>query len=306
MSTIDGLQMNKTLRALCRRVAEESFARLLLWSGIAHAIRRLLWRDRILIVVYHDPAPETMELHLKYLCKIAQPVTVCELNHRPSGRPRVVVTIDDGYAGNKALRDVFKMHNVRPTIFLCSSIVGTCRQFWQHSDAAAAQFEPSKRLKNSERVSRLAALGFHQEAEMTKRAALSAQDIEQMKETVDFQSHGRFHPILTRCSDEECDVEIAQSRQEIERLVGYECLHFAYPFGNYGEREIAFLKSAGYRSARTLDVGWNDEKTDPFRLKAVVICDTCSWAWLAAELSLIPTYLRYLRRGSFFGRFPQF
>jgi peptidoglycan/xylan/chitin deacetylase (PgdA/CDA1 family) len=217
-----------------------------------------------------------------------------------------VVTIDDGYIGNKALQDVFKMHNVRPTIFLCSSIAGTWRQFWQHSDAGAVQFEPSKRLKNSERLSRLATLGFHQEAEMTKRAALSAQDIEQMKGTVDFQSHGRFHPILTRCSDEECNVEIVRSRQEIERLVGYECLHFAYPFGNYGEREIAFLKSAGYRSARTLDVGWNDQKTDPFRLKAVVICDTCSCAWLAAEVSLIPTYLRYLRRGSFFGRFPQF
>jgi peptidoglycan/xylan/chitin deacetylase (PgdA/CDA1 family) len=296
---------NRNLKTFCRQMVEEILARLLLWSGITHAVRLLLWRDRILIVVYHDPSPEVMDSHLRYLCKIAEPVTLSDLNSRPSGRPRVAITIDDGYVSNKALLDVFRTHNVRPTIFICSSIAGTRRQFWQHSDAAAGQIESLKRLENSGRLSKLAAVGFHQEAEMEKRAALSAQDIEQMTGTVDFQSHGRFHPVLTRCNDDECNVEIVQSRQEVERLVGHECLHFAHPFGNYGEREIAFLKSAGYRSARTLDLGWNDQKTDPFRLKAVVIHDSCSQTCCAAEVSLIPTYLRYLRRGSLFGRFPQ-
>jgi len=287
-------------------MAEEALARLLLWSGITLAVRRLLWRNRILIVVYHDPSPEVMDSHLKYLCKIAVPITLSDFNRRPHDRPCVLITIDDGYVGNKALLDVFRDHNVRPTIFLCSSIAGTHRQFWQHSDAAANQFETLKRLKNNSRLSKLAAAGFHQESETEKRAALSVQDIEQMTGIVDFQSHGRFHPVLTHCNDDECNIEIVQSRQEIDKLVGRECRHFAHPFGNYGEREIAFLKSAGYRSARTLDLGWNNEKTDPFRLKAVVIDDNCSWVCCAAAVSLIPAYLRYLRRGSFFGRFPQF
>jgi hypothetical protein len=36
------------------------------------------------------------------------------------------------------------------------------------------------------------------------------------------------------------------------------------------------------------DVGWNDERTDPFRLKAFDIPDDASVTWLAAQLTGIP------------------
>ena len=290
-----------------RRLTKEIVARCLLWSGIVHAIRLLLWRDRVLILVYHDPKPEVMNSHLTWLRKIAEPISLSDLHRGSNGRPRVVITIDDGHIGNSRLLEVFKAHGVRPTIFLCSCIVGTHRQFWwRHSNGVAEHVEHLKRLRNTERLSKLAAFGFWQDAEIDPPAALSEQDVERMKPSVEFQSHGRFHPILTCCDDKECEIEIAQSRHEIERLVGRDCLHFAYPNGNYGEREIAILKSAGYQAARTLDVGWNDADTDPFRLKAVPVSDDSSCAWFAVQVSLIPTYFRYLRRGSFFGRSPQF
>lgn len=282
------------------KAAKEILARCLLWSGIVGAIRLLLWRDRVLIVVYHDPKPEVVHLHLTYLRKIAEPISLSDLDRPSRGRPRVVVTIDDGHIGNRDLLDVFAAHRIRPTIFLCSCIVGTRRQFWwRHSNAVAQRAQQLKRLGNAERLSKLAELGFRQDAESETPAALSNQDIERMKAAVDFQSHGRFHPILTRCEDKECETEIAQSRQEIAQLVSRDCLHFAYPNGDYGEREIAVLRSAGYRTARTLDVGWNDADTDPFRLKAVAVSDDASPAWFAAQVSLIPACFRHLRRRLF-------
>ena len=54
----------------------------------------------------------------------------------------------------------------------------------------------------------------------------------------------------------------------MEQLTGAACEHFAYPNGDYGSREIATLEAAGYKTARTCDIGWNDHKTDPYRLKA--------------------------------------
>jgi peptidoglycan/xylan/chitin deacetylase (PgdA/CDA1 family) len=290
-----------------RRLTRELVARCLLWSGIVAAIRLLLWRDRVLILVYHDPKPDVVDVHMTYLRRIAEPTTLSDLHRSSNGRPRVVITIDDGHIGNSRLHEVFEAHDIRPTIFLCSCIVGTHRHFWwRHSNAASKHVEYLKRLRNRERLSKLSALGFRQDAELDAPMALSRRDIEHMKPSVDFQSHGRFHPILTRCDDKECELEIVQSRHEIEMLVGRECLHFAYPNGNYGEREIAFLKLAGYQTARTLDVGWNDADTDPFRLKAVPVSDDSSCAWFAVQVSLIPRYFRYLRRGSFFGRSPQF
>jgi peptidoglycan/xylan/chitin deacetylase (PgdA/CDA1 family) len=303
----DRIVMGQSSRPSYRRLIKEIVARCLLWSGIGRAIRLLLWRDRVLILVYHDPKPEIMDLHLTYLRRIAEPISLSDLDRSSNSRPRVVITIDDGHVGNRRLLEVFAAHGVRPTIFLCSCIVDTHRQFWwRHSSAVAEQVEHFKRLPNTERLSKLSAFGFRQDAECDSPAALSDQDIERMKPSVDFQSHGRFHPILTCCDDKECEIEIAQSRHEIEKLVDRDCLHFAYPNGNYGEREIAILKAAGYRTARTLDVGWNDADTDRFRLKGVPVSDDSSWAWFAVQISLIPAYFRYLRHGSFFGRSPQF
>jgi peptidoglycan/xylan/chitin deacetylase (PgdA/CDA1 family) len=295
------------LRMSYRQLTKEIIARCLLWSGIVRALRWLLWRDRILILVYHDPKPEILDLHLAYLRKIAEPIRLSDLYRNPNGSPRVIITIDDGHVGNGRLLEVFKAHGIRPTIFLCSCIVGTRRQFWwRHPNAVGKHVEKLKRLRNTERLSKLLALGFQQHVEIDQASALSANDIERMNASVDFQSHGRFHPILTCCDEKECEVEIVQSRMEIERLVGHDCIHFAFPNGNYGEREIAILKSAGYQTARTLDIGWNDADADPFRLKAVPVSDDSSCAWFAVQISLLPAYFRYLWRGSFFGRSPQF
>ena len=287
------------------RLVKEIIARCLLWSGVIYAVRHLLWRDRVLILVYHDPKPDVLASHLAYLRRIAQPIRLADRCKSPAGRPRFVVTIDDGHAGNARLLEVFRAHGIHPTIFLCSAIVGTSRQYWWRHPAAAGSIERLKRLPNAARLAELSSLGFAQDAELSAPAALSRSDIEHMKESVDFESHGRFHPILPCCDDEGCRVELSQSRLEIEGLVGRACGSFAFPNGSYGEREITVLRSAGYQSARTLDAGWNDEETDPFRLKAVPVSDDASWAWFAVQISFIPAYFRYLKRGSFLGRAPQ-
>jgi peptidoglycan/xylan/chitin deacetylase (PgdA/CDA1 family) len=289
------------------RLVKEIIARCLLWSGLVYAIRLLLWRDRVLIVVYHDPQPATLDSHLTYLCRIAEPISLADCRKRStSGRPRVVITVDDGHAGNARLLEVFRAHGIHPTIFICSAIVGTRRQYWwRHSKSVTPHVKRLKQLPNAERLSILSSFGFVQDAEMDAPAALSRTEIEHMKATVDFQSHGRFHPILPCCTDEDCRIEITQSRYEIEELVGRECRSFAFPNGSFGEREIRALKSAGYETARTLDAGWNDAKSDPFHLKAVPVSDDASWAWFAVQISLLPAYFRYLRQGSFLGRAPQ-
>jgi peptidoglycan/xylan/chitin deacetylase (PgdA/CDA1 family) len=248
-----------------------------------------------------------MSLHLSYLCKIAEPIKFSDVNSPSNGRPRFVITIDDGHAGNRHLVDMFSRYGVTPTIFVCSQIVGTKRQFWwQFSHATAQQCERLKRRSNRDRLAALAALGYCQDAEVEPAAALSLEDIESMKPHCEFQSHGRFHPILTCCDDAECEAEIMQSRNEIQRLTVGDCSYFAFPNGNYGSREIQLLRSAGYLAARTLDLGFNDADSDPFRLKAVAVSDDCSTLWLSVQISMAAAYVRYLCQGSWSGRSPQF
>ena len=87
--------------------------------------------------------------------------------------------------------------------------------------------------------------------------------------------------------------------------MGEACLDFSYPIGDYGEREVALARRAGYRSARTIDLGWNTKGTDPFRLKVLGTEDDASISRLASDLTGITGYLARLRLGSLTGRPPR-
>ena len=289
-----------------KRIMRECVARSLLWSGISGLVRRVLWGDKVAILLYHDPSPESLDRHLTYLSRTCEFISLADVNSPSNGKPRVVITLDDGHAGNVRLLPIFIKHKVYPTIFICTGIVGSRTKFWwQRERARLGGIERLKRLPNEERLAYLQAQGFLEHAEDAS-SALSLDDIETMKPWVDFQAHTRSHPILPLCNDAECESEISLSRTEVEKIVGSRCTHFAFPNGNYGPREIAILKASGYQSARTCDLGWNDTKTDPFRLKGIPVDDEASPAWLAAKLTGIPLYLRYAVSGSFNGKMPQF
>jgi peptidoglycan/xylan/chitin deacetylase (PgdA/CDA1 family) len=289
-----------------KKVVRELLARALIWSGLCALTRRLLWRDRIAILLYHDPGPEALDRHLSYLARFCHFIALSEIDSPSTGKPRVVITLDDGYAGNAKLLPIFIKYDVRPTIFACSGVIGTRRQFWMHHEATRLLgVERLKRLPNEQRLARLTEHGFSVLGEGPTQA-LCDNEIAAMKPWVDFQAHTRFHPTLTCCTDAESESEIASSRHEIEEKIGEPCAHFAYPNGNYGPREVQFLKAAGYQTARTCDVGWNDETTDRYRLKGMPIDDNASVAWLAAKLTGIPLFMRYVLGGSFNGKMPQF
>lgn len=290
-----------------KEIVKEAVAALVIATGIARAARALLWRDRVAILLYHDPDPATLDRHIRYLRGICDLVPLEDITLPGAGRPRAVITLDDGHEGNAKLLPVFVKHQVRPTIFLCSGIVGRPRtHWWLHPGAKEAGIERLKRLTNGQRLAALEAYGYRQD-EDNRATGLSIEQLEAMRPYVDFQAHSRFHPVLTRCTDTECEDEIATSNHEIEALVRNPCTHFAYPNGNYGDREVELVKAAGYSSARTCDIGWNDRSTDPFRLRTIIIDDSGSTRWFAAQLTGIPVFFRYLRQGGgWAGRFPQF
>ncbi|MFM0432823.1 polysaccharide deacetylase family protein [Paraburkholderia aspalathi] len=283
-----------------KSLMRELLTRVLLFTGAAMAIRAMFWRDRVAILLYHDPTPATLDAHLQYLKDKVDFIPVSQISAPGNGRPRAAITFDDGHAGNAELLPVFIKYGVHPTIYVCSSIVAHERtHWWLHPIAKDAGVKRLIRMKNDERLAELNAKGFHQDQldGDAKVSGLSSEQIQAMSPYVDFQSHTRFHPTLTRCEDDECAEELIGSKAEVERLVGRSCEHFAYPYGIYGSREVAILKAAGYKTGRTTDVGWNDERSDPFRLKAFDIEDDSSVPWFAVQLTGLTLMPRYLRLG---------
>ncbi len=268
-------------------------------SGIAAMMRATVARRRTSILLYHDPTPEVLDAHLTYLRAHYTPISLDTLVNALRGRtfgqlpPRsVVITIDDGHRRNRDLLDVFRRHEVVPTIYLCSQIVATDRHYWFLDTPDP---EPLKALPNNERLATLAEAGFVQDADFPTdtRQALSAAEVAEMRDDITFGGHTRFHPILPMCADHEAEQEIAVCRDEVTALVERPCNHFAYPNGDHSPRDVGAVQQAGYRSARTTATGWVGPHTDPYRLPILGVPDDASVTRVAADLAGVTSWLAH-------------
>jgi peptidoglycan/xylan/chitin deacetylase (PgdA/CDA1 family) len=238
---------------------------------------------RVTVLAYHDPDPATFARHLARLTALYSVIPLetflaarraSDLRSLP---PRaLVITLDDGWAGNFGLPPALKRHGVRPTIFLSTSTVGTGRHFWWTHAPDQTDQEGLKRLSETERLAELALSGFAADLEYPDRQALSVRELAEMAPWVDFQSHSRTHPILPRCTDDVAASKIVGSAEDVERLTGIPPRAFAYPNGDFSERDVDLVRRAGYECGLTIEPGYNDARTDPYRLKRIFIDDDAS------------------------------
>lgn len=288
-----------------KRTIKEALAFFLRLSGLPILVREIYARDKATIILYHDPSPETFKKHLDYICKhynvipLRQLVDALESKDWTVIPPKsLIITIDDGHAGNYRLLDTLRHHKVSPTIYVCSHIIGTNRHFWwTEKGISGRRLMDLKALPNQERLKQLnQETGFTQDKEYADREALSLLEIKQLGEFADFQSHTRYHALLNACTDEESRIEISDSRKKIEHVLGKTCEHLSYPEGNYSAREKEYAKKAGYRSARTTDFGWIDQTSDPYGLRITGVDDKASINILNAQLTGILPYYRNLNK----------
>lgn len=270
------------------------------WSGLPLLLRETVQRAQTTIVFYHDIGPEALDLQLSVLGKRYHLIPLRDYAEAlRSGRvdllpPKsMVITLDDGLCSNYALLDVFRRHHVTPTIFICSGIVGTHRRFWISAIEGRDETERLKRVPDEVRLKALAAVGYTETASFPERSALSRAEITEMRGSVDFQSHTVYHPVLTQCSDERSRCEIVESKQMLEEDLGLDVYAFAFPNGDYSEREIEYVRSAGYQCAVTVDAGLNGANADPFRLKRLWISESASESEIVVKAC--PVVLRLKR-----------
>ena len=86
---------------------------------------------------------------------------------------------------------------------------------------------------------------------------------------VDIGAHTRGHVLLARSDGETAHREIVASRDDIAAATGSVPRHFAYPnggAGDFGPRDVATVREAGFRTAATSIEGVNRRGTDPYRI----------------------------------------
>jgi peptidoglycan/xylan/chitin deacetylase (PgdA/CDA1 family) len=278
-------------------------------SGTAFLIRHILARKKVTIVLYHNPPVEIFEKHLNYFSERYNLISLTDFSEAYYSKkldtlPKyaLVITLDDGWKENYKLLPAIRKYQFRPTVFLTSHIINTERHFWW-TECTLKDLNRFKQIPNHQRLSELKdKYGYYPEKDYPgDRQALNLQEIEEMKEVVDFSLHTCYHPVLSQCSKEEIRKEIETCKTKIEYILGRPVDSLSYPNGDYNEHCIQVLIERGVKIARTTDAGWNDHTSDPYKLKVTGVSDNGSINKLIAELTGIPMYFQHLFQGSFNG-----
>jgi peptidoglycan/xylan/chitin deacetylase (PgdA/CDA1 family) len=245
------------------------------YSGIPELLRETIQKNSVSILTFHDPEIETFEFAADYLSKYYKVISLEKYIQYLEGKieppPKsIIITMDDGHRNNYKLLPIIKKYQVPVTIFLCSEIAGTNRHFWWKHQANGHSLHELKEMPEMDRREIYRKYGFDHLVDYgdENRHALTMNEIEEMLKTgyVDFQSHTMFHVLLDKCDDSMSFKEIKNSRTDLQNKLNKPVCAIAYPNGNYGEREILYVKNSGYKCALTTRPGYNRHSTNVYKL----------------------------------------
>lgn len=200
----------------------------------------------ITIVHYHQVTPELFKKHLAYyhrnynIMKLKTLAYCGELPPKP-----LFITFDDGWASNYRLYPIYRTIPQLVTLFLTVKFIDT-------------YINPRTKTQN------------------TQRHILTSDQIREMSDAVNFQSHGMTHQDITTLSDNEARHELTESKHIIEDLTGAPVYAYAYPYNRAEKRITQILQKTGYRIARMGERMLNKSDANRYTLKSVGIPQTCS------------------------------
>lgn len=222
--------------------------------------------------------PASFAAHLEELVRRREPCTLSDLA-RPSRRPRVVVTFDDGYSDNlhHAL-PIAEAKGVPITVFVTSGMVGTTNGFWWDRLAAVLRARPTDvreiplAIPGNDVTVPLGTGGLDADLHAVRRhlIALAVPEIEGVLDAVSARwsvasaappdaraltpdelrqlaasqlvtigAHTVDHVRLGGRPPADQLRTIAASKTELEAAIGGAVAHFAYPFGRQGDFDDA-------------------------------------------------------------------
>lgn len=289
-----------------QRLLRKILIKILRYSGLPGLLRILLQKNRISVIFYHEIDHVHFEQHLKFILKHYHVISITELFDFLEGRiaslpdHSILITFDDGHAGNYLILDICRKYNIRPVVFLITAMVDNPSPFW-----FKLPFQTEKEKENLKCIpdtERLKYLNDNYDDELKKeyRQSLTWSQVVEMLEWFDFQSHTHTHPCLPNCTMEVVYSELVQSKKLIEEKLNTDCHSLAYPNGDYNKKIPELCMQAGYHFAFTGRPGLISKKTKKYELPRMSMNDTENQDEFIVRLSglwfLIKIFLQFFKR----------
>jgi peptidoglycan/xylan/chitin deacetylase (PgdA/CDA1 family) len=243
------------------KIRRQDFSSLLFYYLGYSRIRNLLFRlghkPITRIVTFHDIPPGEFRQFKANLCFLKLRTHVVGLPDYFAGRLsskkiNVIITFDDGFKSwIEAAAPLLKEWGLPATFFVSSGFIDLPKD--QEADFLESRLFLSPRSAGPPR-------------------GLSSDDIRGLfGEGFCIGGHTVNHGNLARLRDRaQVRFEIEEDKRRLEQIIGNEIRYFAYPSGAFDNPEInlaEILQEAGYQGAVSTIPGFNDGRTDPYRLR---------------------------------------
>lgn len=178
------------------------------------------------------------------------------LHQKPIPPSTVIFTVDDGWKENKEnITEVAEKYQIPVAIFINTDPIENGGGYWvSYLNATRRQKQTNHQLAEIKKLTDCERKAIVEELKSKVHLEREALTVDQLllinqNQYVTLGAHTVTHPFLTKCSDEEAHHEINLSKDKLNNWLQKNIDTFAYPFGNYGQREIALLKQSGYKMA---------------------------------------------------------
>jgi len=229
-------------------------------------------------------------------------------NQSNSGKPKLVITFDDGWAGNfNVMLPMIKARNIPVTVFVATSGVRDNLSYWDNTiinsfqgqgpvtldlscaslgeyvidGQGAGKWEQIysllldlKKLRPDKREIATESLMSQLDSSKEPSCSIVPMTVDELRKLassalVTIGAHSHCHSMLTQLDDAELRQSIETNKQLLESWTGREIKYFAYPHGNYDGRVISTLKDAGFECAFTTVPNVWDGSSAPFEIPRI-------------------------------------
>jgi peptidoglycan/xylan/chitin deacetylase (PgdA/CDA1 family) len=202
-------------------------------------------------------------------------------------RPFVCFAFDDGYADNFTLAlPIFRRHQAPFSVNVAVGYIDRTVPAWwdalgemllQRDEIEVSGSGQTERIRVTTWEEKLAAYHrfrvlFHQDVnegrspfestwalngvdpqDLTDRYFMTWNELQELAKDplVEIGAHTLTHRSLLQLTENEAGDEIEQSRRILKQKLGVEIEHFAYPFGNCGQREFRLVRELKFKTAVT-------------------------------------------------------
>ncbi len=231
---------------------------------VEKAKKKIIEKNAIVSIYFHNPTLKTFHDCIEWLFnngfEFLDLSTLLTLQEGAfnSKKPKVIITIDDGWRQNLLnIIPIAHFNQVPITLFITTEpLIEGGGYWWSYIKKGIKKgiiTSTVSLLKSLPNTNRLSILHHVKQYIHLERESMTVEELKSIviSPYIQIGAHTITHPILPNCSDEIAENEIHQSKLILEQLLLKPVNSFSYPNGDYTEREVKLIKRFGYQLAFT-------------------------------------------------------